>query len=307
MGEFKEEYMLSRQEYGTLFPYVMKEGVHQLFWNGRSLWIEDRGQGRYVAKERLTDGFVNRFALLMSNRCGESFNLSHPVFEWENGVFYLQMLHESVAGYGTTLLLRKKERPRRPDAKSLVETGVCDEATITALKEMVREERSFLLYGSARSEKVELLRFITRYIPPESRIVTVEGEEPMQIAVLNPDKDVTELMVARGQVSGHLREVCRGIRPRWILGNPGEGKVVCEMVDVMDQHSARGGLCVTAEKAEDALENLFPWEEERKLARIRATIQRVFPVWIGLDEKGIRLIERYEKTRVKVLYKREEA
>ncbi|MEE3467672.1 MAG: hypothetical protein VZQ83_04465 [Eubacterium sp.] len=307
MGEFKEEYLLSRQEYGTLFPYVMKEEVHQLFWNGRSLWVEDSGQGRYVAKDRLSDGFVKRFALLMSNKCGCSFNLSHPVFEWENAVFYLQMLHESVAGSGTTLLLRKKEHPRRPDAKSLVESGFCDEATITLLKETIREESSFLLYGNAHSGKLDLLRFITRYIPPESRIVTVEGEEPLQIAVLNPDKDVTELTITKGHVRGHLREMCRGIDPRWLLGNPGEGTVVCEMVEVMDQQSVNGGLCVTAGTAEDVVETLFPWEEERKTGRIRHTLQRVFPLWIGVDDKGISSIERYEKGRVKTLYKRDEA
>ena len=305
MGDFKDEYLLSRQEYGSLFPYVIREEVHQLFWNGRSLWIEDTGQGRYVAKEHLSDGFVNRFALLMSNRCGCSFNPSHPVFEWENGVFYLQMLHESVAGAGTTLLLRKKERARRPDAKSLVESGFCEETVITILKDGIRKEQSFLIYGPGGCGKTALLRFMTRYIPPESRMVSIEGEGSLDIAVLNPDKDVTELRAGASLPPGRLQKVCRGIRPRWVLGNPDDGIIVCDMVEVIDHQSARGGICVTAETSEEVVENLFPWEQDSHTDRIRFTLQRVFPVWIGLDKEGIARIIHYEKNRATTLYARD--
>lgn len=304
MGDFKEEYLLSRQEYGVLFPYVTKDEVQQVYWNGRSLWIEDAGQGRYVAKERLTDGFVNRFALLMSNRCGCLFNPTHPVFEWENGVFYLQMLHESVAGAGTTLLLKKKDRPHRPDARSLVESGFCDESAVALLKDIIREEKSFLIYGPADCSKTALLRFMTRYIPPEKRIISIEGEHHSDIASLNPDKDVTELKSYGTVPDGQLQKVCRGIRPRWILGIIHEGRLVCDMVEVIDRMSARSGICVTAGTAEEVIDNLFPWEQDVNVNRIRSTLHRVFPVWIGVDEEGIGRITGYEKNRAVVIYDR---
>ena len=304
MGEFKEEYLLSRQEYGALFPYLMKDEVYLMFWNGRSLWIEDNTQGRYVAKERLSDAFVNRFAMLMGNRCGVAFNRTSPVLECENEVFYLQMIHESVAGSGTTLLMRKKERPKRPDAKGIVESGFCDESALAFLKETVRDRQSFLIYGTMGSGKLMLLRFMTRYITPESRILTVDGDVPLHIAAINPDKDVTELSYMKRSVRGHLREVCRGIRPGWILGNPSDGETACEILDVMNCQSIRGGLCITADQAGEVAENLFFREDERILTRMGTMLRRRFPVWIGVDPQGISHIEVYEKQKVKTVYKR---
>ena len=307
MGEFKEEYLLSRQEYGALFPYLMKDEVTRMYWNGRSLWIEDSGKGRYVAKERLSDGFVSRFAMLMSNRVGIAFNLTSPVMECENEVFYLQMIHESVAGSGTTLLMHKKERPRRPDAKSLVENGYCDEATITQLKEIIRDRESFLIYGAMGSGKLDLLRFMTRYIPPESRILAVDGETPLHIAALNPDKDVTELKYMKGNARGCLREVCRGIRPGWILGNPTDGETVCEMMERMNSHSARGGLCITAGRIDEVVETIFMREDEERTTRFGGILRRLFPVWIGVDAQGIMRIDRMERLKTKSVYRREGA
>ena len=34
MNDFKEGYLLNRQEYGVLYPYVAAEEVRSFFWNG---------------------------------------------------------------------------------------------------------------------------------------------------------------------------------------------------------------------------------------------------------------------------------
>ena len=255
MGDFKEDFLLSRQEYGVLFPYIDKDDVKQIFWNGRNLCIES-GRGISIAKERLSDSFMERFSLLICNSLGKSFNKENPVFEYENKTLYIQMIHESVAGAGTTLLIRKKERPVRPDAKSLVESGFCDESVIGLLKDIIVGEVSFLIYGHRDAEK--LMKFMTRYIPPESRMFCIEGESELDIAALNPDKDVTELKIDPESKENRILRICRGICPKWILSDSADGRVVKDIVETMDARDVRGGLCVNRHDEDEMLQSMFP-------------------------------------------------
>ena len=304
MSDFKEDYILSRQEYGVLFPYMIKEDVKQIYWNGRNLSIET-GQGKSMVAERLSDSFTERFALLICNRLGKCFNRHNPVFEYENNMLYIQMIHESVAGAGTTLLIRKKDRPMRPDAKSLVESGFCDESVIGLLKSIVVEEVSFLIYGHSSGEK--LMRFMTRYIPPESRMLSIEGEAKLDIMALNPDKDVTELKMESEHESNRLLKICRGLCPRWILTDSADGRVVKEIVETMDARDIKGGLCVNRSDEDEMVQSLFPWEQDRKLSRIKQSLLRAFPIRIGVDESGIYSIVHHEKNSKDILYERSPA
>ena len=45
MNEFQKDYLLKRQDYGVLYPYVMEETVTDIHWNGRQLWIDDLKRG----------------------------------------------------------------------------------------------------------------------------------------------------------------------------------------------------------------------------------------------------------------------
>ena len=67
MNEFQKDYLLKRQDYGVLYPYVMEETVTDIHWNGRQLWIDDLEKGRYMAPEVLSESFANRFSMLLSN------------------------------------------------------------------------------------------------------------------------------------------------------------------------------------------------------------------------------------------------
>ena len=46
MEDFRNSYLISRQEYGILFPYIADDNVSEIFWNGNDLWIDDRKKGR---------------------------------------------------------------------------------------------------------------------------------------------------------------------------------------------------------------------------------------------------------------------
>ena len=53
MEEFEKKYLLKRQDYGLLYPYIVSDDVTDINWNGRQLWIDDLGRGRFLAGEVL--------------------------------------------------------------------------------------------------------------------------------------------------------------------------------------------------------------------------------------------------------------
>lgn len=39
--DFETKFLLRRQDYGVLYPYIVSEDVTDINWNGRQLWIDD--------------------------------------------------------------------------------------------------------------------------------------------------------------------------------------------------------------------------------------------------------------------------
>ena len=84
MNEFQKDYLLKRQDYGVLYPYVMEETVTDIHWNGRQLWIDDLEKRRYMAPEVLYEKFANRFSMLLSYLSYKAVYRFYPFMEVES-------------------------------------------------------------------------------------------------------------------------------------------------------------------------------------------------------------------------------
>ena len=90
-----------------MYPYIIQSSVTDINWNGKQLWIDDLEQGRYMAPEILSDCFVERFIMLLSNITCVTFNRINPVMEAETEELRVSVVHESVARSGYTISIRK--------------------------------------------------------------------------------------------------------------------------------------------------------------------------------------------------------
>ena len=126
MNEFQKDYLLKRQDYGVLYPYVMEETVTDIHWNGRQLWIDDLEKGRYMAPEVLSESFANRFSMLLSNLSNKAFNRDNPVMEVETEELRICLVHPSVAYSGLSISLKKTPAVRRLKKEDMTGNGYCD-------------------------------------------------------------------------------------------------------------------------------------------------------------------------------------
>ena len=93
MEQFEKKFLLKRQDYGVLYPYIVSENVTDINWNGRQLWIDDLERGRFMAGEVLAVDFVERFASLIASVVSLPFNKRNPILEAETEELRISIVH----------------------------------------------------------------------------------------------------------------------------------------------------------------------------------------------------------------------
>lgn len=216
-NEFQKQYLLKRQDYGLLYPYVVTESVTDINWNGKQLWIDDLKKGRYMAPEILSDSFTERFISLIANVSGVPFNRMNPVLEAETEEMRISIVHSCVAHSGAAISLRKTPAVRRLEKREMVREGYCSEEICNFLFHCIQAHCSVAICGLPGAGKTELLKYLTKFIPATERVITIEDVLEIHYRKINPNKDCVEMKVAENftyteAIKASLRQL-----PKWLL------------------------------------------------------------------------------------------
>lgn len=214
---FEKKYLLKRQDYGLLYPYIVSDDVTDINWNGRQLWIDDLKRGRYLAGEILTNQFVERFASLISSVVSIPFNKMNPVLEAETEELRISIVHECVTSAGMTVSLRKIPAVRRLKKEKMLEEGYCDRQVAEFLEGCILAHCNIAICGMPGAGKTELLKYLTRFIPDSERVITIEDTMEIHYGKINPNKDCVEMKVAEHFTYTAAIKACLRQLPRWIL------------------------------------------------------------------------------------------
>lgn len=217
MNDFQKKYLLKRQDFGILYPYLIEENVTDINWNGRQLWIDDLEKGRYMTADMLSGEFVERLVTLIANVTNQVINRTHPVMEAETEELRISIVHQSVAHSGTSISLRKTPAIRRLNKVSLVEDGYCSESVLTFLRYCIEAHFSIAICGLAGAGKTELLKYLTQFIPASERVITIEDVLEIHYQKINPNKDCVEMKVAENFTYMEAIKACLRQLPNWII------------------------------------------------------------------------------------------
>lgn len=212
IGELRED------AFGTMLPYIKNDLVTDINWNGRQLWIDDLSKGRYCAPDILTDTFVQQFATRVSNVVSESFNKYNPRLEAETEELRISILHSSVAHTGTSISIRKTPAVKRINFANQIKNGdYCSEEMANFMSNAIKSGMTTIVCGLPGDGKTELVKYLTSYIPPKDRVITIEDNLEIHYHNINPEKDCIELKVDDSftyvdAIKASLRQL-----PRWIM------------------------------------------------------------------------------------------
>lgn len=216
--EFEEKYLLKKQDYGELYPYVILDTVTDINWNGHQLWIDDIEKGRYLEPKILSDEFVERFASLLSNISSAPYSRMSPVLEVETNELRISIVHTSVANTGVTISIRKIPLFRRLNKREMIRTGYCTEEINSFLRNCIKAKCNIAVCGMPGAGKTELLKYLTKYIKPSERAITIEDTLEIHYQSINPEKDCVEFKVNEKSFTyTKAIKTCLRQLPKWIL------------------------------------------------------------------------------------------
>ena len=240
--------ILTDEAFGELLPYIKDVNVTDINWNGRQLWIDDLKKGRYNAQVNLSQTFINQFATRVSNVVSESFNKYNPKLEAETEELRISILHDSVAHTGTSISMRKTPAVRRINFNAQIKNGeYCSEEMANFMSNAVKAGMNIIICGLPGDGKTELLKYLTSYIPPKDRVITVEDNLEIHYHNINPEKDCIELKVDNSFTYVDAIKACLRQLPRWIMLSEARSIEVKYLIEAL----STGAHCMTTIHTDD--------------------------------------------------------
>lgn len=227
---------LSDADYGPLLSLKNDINVTDINWNGRQLWIDDVNKGRYLSDIVLDKRFIETFTTKIMNKANKSFNAYNPVLEADAESLRFSIIHEASCVTGRSISIRKSPEIMRLSENNMVDTGYTDKDILNIIAELVKAECNFVICGIPGVGKTEFVKWLTSFIPPYNRVITIEDSLEIHYSSINPGKDSLEMQVCMDGEDGKLTysaAIKASLRqlPKWIILSEARGKEVVALLN----------------------------------------------------------------------------
>ena len=187
---------LNKEQLGVLYKYTLNSNITDINWNGYQLWVDDLKVGRYLANEQLSQEFINKFSGHVSNIVSNQFNKYQPVLEAEANDLRISIVHEAAAVTGRTISIRSIPKYKRIEFdKDILNGNYCDVNIANLMSNAVKAKFNIIVCGLPGTGKTELVKYLTNYIRPEEKTVTVENVLEIHYKDINPGKNCSVIKI----------------------------------------------------------------------------------------------------------------
>lgn len=283
--------LMSDENFGELLPYIKDKNITDINWNGLQLWIDDVTKGRYCVQNiKLSDEFVQAFSARVANIVSKSFNKYCPKLEAETDELRVTVIHKSRSHTGTAISIRKTPAVKRINFKDSIERGeYCTKEVANIMSNSVKAKMNIIIVGLSGVGKTELVKFLTNYIFPKDRVITIEDTFEIHYAEINDfKKDCLELKVDDKlfTYTDAIKETVR-LMPQWVLLSEARSVEVKYLLESL----TTGSKCITTLHTDDIRKipnrilNMIGDTED--VNATLSTIYSFFDVAILIDKKEV--------------------
>ena len=223
---------LGKTYFGPLWRFVEAEDVTDIDYNGKEIWLTNIFNERYRAKDSfvkqyMTPAFVEQFTNRIANVISQQFNKRNPVLEAETPELRVTILHESVARTGRTISIRKTPPVVRITAESALRNHYCSKEVLNLLLNLVQAKFNMVFCGMPGVGKTECVKFLSGFIPPEERVITIEDTLEIRFSPTTPQNDCVEMKVSEDTFTyaSAIKSSLR-LNPKWIMLSESRGAEV---------------------------------------------------------------------------------
>lgn len=242
IGIFREE------NFGVLLPFINDIDVTDINWNGSQLWIDDVNKGRYKVDTVLDKEFTDVMSIRIANVVSKTFNKYQPSLEAETDELRITILHESISNTGRAISIRKTPALKRINFMQSIKQGdYCSEEIANLMSNAVKAKFNIIVCGLPGVGKTELVKFLTNYIFPSDRVVTIEDTLELHYDKINPDKDSLVLKITpQFSYTQAIKESLR-LLPEWVLLSEARSTEVKYLMESV----STGTKCITTLHTDD--------------------------------------------------------
>lgn len=249
----KSKWKMTNADFGPLLPYVLDENVTDINYNGSAVWIDDLTRGRYRTDITLHRNFIERFTTRVADAVSETFNQYNPLLEAETDTLRISIVHEEYANTGRSISIRKTPVVMRLNRKKMLSEDYCTEEFLDFIENCVAAKMNILMCGAPGTGKTEFLKYLTKFIPAEDRVITIEDNLEIHYSEINPGKDCVELKVDGASLQDSkfsyvtAIKACLRQNPQWILLSEARSTEVKHLIESM----STGTHCLTTIHTDD--------------------------------------------------------
>ena len=240
---------IKEQDFGPLLPYIKNDAITDINYNGQDVWLNHLEYGRYKEKRDIgiDDEFAARFAARLSNLMNVQFNKYNPTLEAETDALRVSVINDSVTNTGYSISVRKTPAERRIHRDTMVQDGYCPEALDNFMENAVLAGCNCVVCGLPGTGKTEYIKFLTNYIPPYEKVITVEDNLEIRYREINPGKDCIEIKV--GDTMTYDDAIKKAMRqlPTWVMLSEARSTEVEELL----KGTSTGTHCMTSLHTDD--------------------------------------------------------
>lgn len=231
-----EKFMLSDAQFGPFLPFLKQDTITDIDYNGKELWVKDIYNKRHKitdtqTTEQLTEGFVRGFAQNVGNLIGKNLNSIDNIIEAETEDLRITILHESIAVSGLCICIRKTPPVQRITPLTAIEEHYCEEEVLHLLANCVKAKLNMVFCGEPGVGKTECAKFLTTFIPPEQKVITIEDTRELHYREINPGKDCLEWRINQYfSYSDALKEALR-MNPNRVMLSEARSVEVVKLIE----------------------------------------------------------------------------
>lgn len=234
--------ILQDEVFGPILPLIKEDLITDINYNGKSLWVDHIKKGRYEAKDVfISHDWVTQFTQKLSNLMNLQCNRSQPYLEAETDELRISILHEDITNTGYSISIRKTPPVRRINYEKMLEEEYCSKAIEAFLSNCVKAGMNIIVCGLPGTGKTELVKYLTQFIPPYEKAITIEDNLEIRYRSINPSKDCVEIKVRNDFDYDKAIKLSMRQLPTWILIAETRGKEVIELLKSM----STGTHCMT--------------------------------------------------------------
>lgn len=123
------------------------------------------------------------------------------MLEAETESLRISIIHPSVARGGIAISIRKTPPVCRLEREGMIETGYTNTEVLDFLEYCVKGHMNIVFCGLPGSGKTELLKYLTRHIREEEKVITIEDNLEIHFSQINPNNHSVELKVGENSIS----------------------------------------------------------------------------------------------------------